>query len=462
MRAINQERKMSSANGTIVNAVIVPMTDRAEIIESGYVTVQNGAISEVSRGRPEERRSGWFIDASGRLLLPGLVNAHTHLYQVLLRAVWEDLPLFPWLKKIYGAAEALRPNHFYAGTLLGCLEALRGGVTTICEHNFLNPHPDCAFETVRAIRDSGARAVFARTIMDKGEIVPACTKEKPDQAFKTIEDLVARERRVSREENRDLLSFMTGPNTPPINTSPELLSELRSFARRNGLGISAHVAESTSVVEALGRSGDKAGVVHYLQEFGIPGADTIFAHCVHLTETEIKILGETGTSVSHNPVSNMMLGDGIARVPEMLDAGVNVALGTDGAASNHSQDLFETMKAASLLQKVRHRNPGIIAPYSVLRMATIGGAKALGLDRLCGTIEAGKRADLILVDWDNPHTQPVNDVFSQIVHCAKCSDVSTVIVDGRVLIKNRETVFMDQSDIVAKAKEANRDLVQRL
>src|SRR5512144_2754452 len=140
---------MFRANGTIVNAVIVPLTERAEVIDSGYVIVEDGAISEIGRGCPEERRPGWFIDAGGRLLLPGLVNAHTHLYQVLLRAVWEDLPLFPWLKKIYGAAEALRPNHFYAGTLLGCFESLKGGVTTICEHNFLNPHPDCAFETVR-------------------------------------------------------------------------------------------------------------------------------------------------------------------------------------------------------------------------------------------------------------------------------------------------------------------------
>ena len=151
------------------------------------------------------------------------------------------------------------------------------------------------------------------------------------------------------------------------------------------------------------------------------------------------ILKETGTSVSHNPVSNMMLGDGVAPVVEMLRQGVNVALGTDGAASNHSQDLFDTMKAASLLQKVHHQDAGVIKPYDVLRMATIGGAKALGLDSLCGTIEVGKRADLILVDIDTVHSQPVNDIFSQIVHCAKASDVKTVIVDGEILMRDRNS-----------------------
>src|SRR6185295_16990137 len=177
---------------------------------------------------------------------------------------------------------------------------------------------------------------------------------------------------------------------------------------------------------------------------------------------EIAILKETGTSVSHNPVSNMMLGDGVAPVVEMLHLGVNVALGTDGAASNHSQDLFDTMKAASLLQKVHHQDASVVKPYEVLRMATIGGAKALGLDSLCGSIEVGKRADLILVDIDTAHLQPVNDIFSQIVHCAKASDVETVIIDGEVLMRDRQLTRIDGRRILAEAKLANRDLMQRV
>jgi 5-methylthioadenosine/S-adenosylhomocysteine deaminase len=202
--------------------------------------------------------------------------------------------------------------------------------------------------------------------------------------------------------------------------------------------------------------------VEFLHQFGIPAQNSIFAHSVHVSKDEIQILKETGSSVSHNPVSNMMLGDGVAPVVEMLRQGVNVALGTDGAASNHSQDLFDTMKAASLLQKVQHRDAGVIKPYDVLRMATIGGAKALGLESICGTIEVGKRADLILVDLDTAHNQPVNDIFSQLVHCAKASDVQTVIANGDIVLRDRRLTRLDDKKILADAKLANRDLMQRL
>jgi 5-methylthioadenosine/S-adenosylhomocysteine deaminase len=440
----------------ITNALIAPMTEEQKPFV-GYVRVSGNIIAEVGSGNPggsaEAEQS---IDAAGSLLMPGLINAHTHLYQVLLRAVWEDLELMPWLKRIYGCARALRPEHFYAGSLLGCLEAIRSGVTTVCEHNFLNPSPECAVETIRAIRDSGVRGVFARTIMDAGEIVPDCTKEKPEEAFRRIESILA-----THNGGTDL-TFMTGPNTPPINTTPGLLNEIRGFADDKAIGISAHVAESKSVVESVRREHAKNGVVEFLHQFGIPAKNSIFAHSVHVSNDEICILKETGTSVSHNPVSNMMLGDGVAPVVEMLRQGVNVALGTDGAASNHSQDLFDTMKAASLLQKVHHQDAGVIEPYAVLRMATSGGAKALGLDAICGTIEVGKRADLILVDMDTVHNQPVNDIFSQIVHCAKASDVQTVMVSGEILMQDRKLLRRDEKQILADARQANRDLMERV
>lgn len=440
----------------ITNTLILPMTGERQCFD-GFVRVIDGAIVEVGDGSlPSDAAVNQVVDAAGAVLMPGLVNAHTHLYQVLLRAVWEDLELMPWLKRIYGCARVLTPAHFYIGSLLGCVESIRSGVTTVCEHNFLNPSPECALETIRAMQDAGLRAVFARTIMDAGEIVPECTKEKPEQAFRLIEALVA------RHQNSQQLTFMTGPNTPPINTTPELLREVRRFADANSLGISAHVAESHSVVDAVRHQHGKNGVVEFLQQFGIPAWNSIFAHSVHVSNDEIQILKETGTSVSHNPVSNMMLGDGVAPVVEMLRQGVNVALGTDGAASNHSQDLFDTMKAASLLQKVYHRDASAIKPYDVLRMATIGGAKALGLDSLCGTIEVGKRADLILVDIDTAHLQPVNEIFSQIVHCAKASDVKTVIVDGEILMRDRQLTRLDGQKILAEAKLANRDLMQRV
>jgi 5-methylthioadenosine/S-adenosylhomocysteine deaminase len=333
---------------------------------------------------------------------------------------------------------------------------MKSGVTTVCEHNFLNPHPECATETIRAIRDSGMRGVFARTIMDTGDIVPECTRESPDMAFGRIEEILA------ANKNNERLSFMTGPNTPPLNSTPDLLREIRSFADQKSIGISAHVAESKAVVQSVQREHSRDGVVKFLQEFGIPGPSSIFAHCVHVDNEEIAILKETHTSVSHNPVSNMMLGDGVAPVVEMLRQGVNVALGSDGAASNHCQDLFETMKVTSLLQKVHHLDAGIIDPYAVLRMATAGGAQALGLSSVCGTIETGKQADLILVRLEVAHTQPINDLFSQLVHCAKASDVHTTIVNGDVLMTNRELTLVDEKQVLEEAKKANTDLTERL
>lgn len=446
----------------ITNALILPMTAEPRSF-SGHVRVSDGIIADVVEGPPRagagERNR---IDAGGMVLMPGLVNAHTHLYQVLLRAVWEDLPLIPWLARIYGVARVLSPEHSYAGSLLGCLEAIKSGATTVCEHNFLNPHPECAFEAVRAIRESGLRAVFARTIMDTGEIVPDCVKETPEKAFRHIEDLLADERQHVGRRGLSQLAFRTGPNTPPINTTPDLLKEIERFAREKKIGVSAHVAESRSVVEYVRGNYGKEGVVEFLQDFSLPAADAIFAHCVHLSDREIATLAATGTSVSHNPISNMMLGDGVAPVVEMLRAGVNVALGTDGAASNHSQDLFETMKAASLLQKVHHQDAGVIAPYAVLRMATIGGARALGLEAVCGTIEAGKRADLMLVRVDTAHMQPVNDLFSQLVHCAKASDVDTVMVDGEILLRSGEPTRIEEGRVLEAARKANADLMARV
>ena len=440
----------------VTNTLVVPMTENRKSFR-GYVRVKQGVIAEVNEGSPATLANDEeIIDRAACVLMPGLVNAHTHLYQVLLRAVWEDLPLLPWLKRIYGAAQVLRPEHFHAGTMLGCIEAIQSGVTTLCEHNFLNPHPECAFETIRAIQESGLRAVFARTIMDTGEIVPECVKEKPDQAFRHVETILAGNR------NSERLSFMTGPNTPPLNTTPQLLKEIRRFADEKRIGISAHVAESKSVVEFTQQEHGKRGVVEFLDDFAIPGRNSIFAHCVHISDHEIQILLERGTSVSHNPVSNMMLGDGVAPVIAMLRSGVNVALGTDGAASNHSQDLFETMKTASLLQKVHHQNAGIIDPYAVLHMATAGGARALGLSSSSGTIDVGKRADLILIRLDAVHNQPVNDLFSQLVHCAKASDVLTVIVDGRVVMRDRQLQLTEEEKVLEEGRTANLDLMTRL
>ena len=222
---------------TFTGCTILPMTGPGAVIESGYVTAVDGAITAVQAGEAPAREGETVIDGRGKVLLPGLVNAHTHLYQVLLRAVWEDLPLLAWLKRIYGVAEALRPEHVRAGTLLGCLESLKGGVTTVCEHNFLHPGPGCAAAAVDAISESGLRGVFARTIMDTGEMVPDCTRETPDTAFRRIEELMARHRKERRTPS-------AGSPSAPAPTPRPSLPPRTSSGRYDGLRTTTPLASA--------------------------------------------------------------------------------------------------------------------------------------------------------------------------------------------------------------------------
>lgn len=399
------------------------------------------------------------IDANGRVLMPGLINAHTHSFQTLLRGIFEDLPLMPWLGKIYGTAAVLTPEECRISGLLAGLELIRSGVTAVCDHHFSNPSVDHPAATVQGLLAAGLRVVLARTIMDEGDLVPPALREAHAQAFRDTEALMARFRDVPS----DRLRFMTGPNTPPVSSSPALCRACREFADHHHIGISSHVAEGCGVVELTRRHYAAGGVVEMVHRLGLTGEKTLFAHVVHVSPYEIQLLAESRTSVSHNPVSNMILGDGVSPVPAMLRAGVNVGLGTDGASSNHRQDMFEVMKAASLLQRVHHQNPQTIAPYQVLRMATQGSARAIGLDDLCGEVAVGKRADLILVNlYSAPWNVAVPNLFSHLVHAARSTDVSHTIVGGEVVMDEGRIGGVDEARTLEEARSASEQLIQRL
>ncbi|MCL5046746.1 MAG: amidohydrolase [Actinobacteria bacterium] len=440
----------------IQGGTLLPMGENPEVIPEATVVAEDGLIVEAAgpkRYRPD--RDTEVIDAGGRLVIPGLVNAHTHLYQVLLRGMWDDLPLMPWLRRIYQVGEVLEPEDCYVGALLGSLESLESGVTTVCDHFFLNPSPDHAAATIAGMRKAGVRAVLARAIMDSGELPPSCVKEEPEAALGLVSELLGR---YEADLSGGMLTLMVGPNTPPINASSELIRRVGGFARQKGLRVSAHVAEGRDIVRQC-REKHGGEVVDYLDSQGLVESNATFAHCVHLSQEEIGILAARGASVVHNPVSNCMLGDGVAPVPELLAAGVNVALGTDGAASNHTQDMFEVMKLTSLLQRVTNGRPDVMSPYQVLRMATAGGARALGLEGLVGTIEKGKRADIAIVDpFRAPHGAAMHNVFTHLVHTLKAGDVETTIVDGRVLLRRHALVRQDVGTIIAEAGRRAQDL----
>jgi 5-methylthioadenosine/S-adenosylhomocysteine deaminase len=437
----------------IANACIVTVNPRDEVIPRGSVLIEDGAILSLATESAEVDRR---IDAAGKVLMPGLVNAHTHLFQTLIRGVYEHLPFADWLRRIYACGRVLTPQDCQLSARLGALEALHSGVTTLVDHHFLNRGTELPSATIAGMRGVGLRTVLARTIMDLGDLAPAEVVETAEEGLRSTEAL------MSAFRGDPLLTFMTGPNTPGASASAELSRDVQRWAASHGVRVSMHVAESLGVTEAVRKHTGHEGIVAWLDAFEALDDNTLAAHSVHLTLREVGIYAARGVSVSHNPVSNMFLGDGIAPVVEMLEAGVNVALGTDGSASNNSQDMFETLKMAALLQRARTLDPHAVTPAEAIRMVTINGAHALGLDALTGSIEPGKRADLLLLDLQRPHTTATHDVLSQLVYCARPSNVDLVMVDGRVLVEHGQVLGIDEPAFLAEAQQAGEDLVRRL
>ena len=440
----------------IENACLVTVNANDEVLPRGSLLIEDGMIAAVG-AEPPPSDADRTIDAAGKVLMPGLVNAHTHLFQTLIRGVYEHLPFAEWLRRIYACGRVLTPEDCLVSAELGALEALRSGVTTLVDHHFLNRGVELPAATIAGMRHRGLRCVLARTIMDLGELAPAEVLESAEQGLRSAEELIAAHR------GDELLTFMVGPNTPGASASAELSRDVQRWALEHGLRVSMHVAESLPVTEGVRRQSGQEGVVAWLDSVEALGPNTLAAHSVHLTAGEVGTFAQRGVSVSHNPVSNMFLGDGIAPVVEMLDAGVNVALGTDGSASNNSQDMFETLKMAPLLQRVRTLDANAIPPAQAIRMATINGARALGLEDRVGSLERGRRADLLLLDLRGAaHTVAVHDVLSQIVYCTRPSNVDTVIVDGHVLLEHGRVLDFDEAAFLARAQTAGEDLVRRL
>jgi 5-methylthioadenosine/S-adenosylhomocysteine deaminase len=450
------------ASLVIERATLLPMGERMAILPNHYLIIRDGSIQELGEGAPPESSipaGARRIDAAGRVVMPGLINTHTHSYQTLLRGAFDNLSLLPWLSKLYNAGAALRPEDCLISAQLAALELIRSGTTAVCDHHFTNQTVDHPAGTTEGLLSAGLRVVIARTVMDGGELVPPILVETAEQAFRDTDALM---RRFSSVPS-DMLRFMTGPNTPPVASSPHLCRACREYADHHHIGISSHIAEACGVLDLTRRQYGAGGVVELVHRCGLTGKDSVFAHVVHVSPYEIRLLAETGTSVAHNPVSNMLLGDGVAPVTAMLAAGVAVGLGTDGAASNHTLDMFQTMKFASLLQRVHHLDPQIITPYAVIRMATHGSAKALGLERLCGTLEPGKKGDVIIVDLNShPRNIGAHHIVTQLVHVAQSADVTHTIVNGQVLMDERCIMSLDEQAVMTAARCAASELLQRI
>jgi 5-methylthioadenosine/S-adenosylhomocysteine deaminase len=406
-----------------------PVEERSLVIEGGRIA----RIGEASELEAEVGRFDRVIEGRGRLVMPGLVNAHTHLAMVLFRGYADDLPLREWLEEaIWPAERHLEPKEVYWASLLGIAELLRSGVTAFADMYFYMD------EVARAVEASGIRAQLSY-----GMIAP--DRERAERELAKGLELV--ERWHGQADGR--ITVALAPHAP-YTCGEWLWQRAVEEAQEHGIMIHTHLSETAQeVADSRARHGKSP--VEYLADLGVFAAPVLAAHCVHLSDRDIEILAENKVQVVHNPSSNMKLGSGIAPVQRLLAAGVNVALGTDGAGTNNNLDMWEELRLAALLAKVGGDPTALPAPQA-LKLATVNGAQALGLEGV-GPLREGMAADLIILDLEGPHLTPQYNLASNLAYALNSADVETVIVAGEVLMEGREIKSFDEAEAKARVRE---------
>jgi 5-methylthioadenosine/S-adenosylhomocysteine deaminase len=421
------------------------------IIERGDSSPQNSNSQSADPSIIEEFPNIDILDAGGCAVLPGFVQTHIHLCQTIMRGAADDLRLIDWLKKrVWPMEAAHNPESLYASARLGIAEMILGGTTTALTMETVN----YTEEVFRAVEESGFRATIGKCMMDKGAEIPAELAEKTRASIR--ESLMLLDHWHGRCDGRIRYAF--APRFA-VSCTRELLEEVAGLSQEHGVLIHTHASESQEEIAIVRKETGRENI-NYLDSIGLTGHRTVLAHCVWATDEEIALLAATRTSVSHCPSSNLKLGSGIARVSEMLQAGVKLSLGADGAPCNNRLDMLTEMRSAALLQKVRY-GPEALPARQALRMATIDGAHALGLEKEIGSLEEGKRADVIIINLDKLHLTPQPDLVSTIVYSAERSDVESLMIDGKLIMKNRQLLTLPEDEIKAVAMEQSKLLASR-
>jgi len=429
------------SDSLLIKGATVITLDRMNRVFEGDVLIEQNRIASVGSSPPP--RGVETIDGRGRLLLPGFVQTHVHLCQTLFRGAADDLALIDWLKKRIWPMEAAHTREsISASARLGLSEMIRGGTTCALTMETVR-HTDAVFE---AVEEMGYRATVGKCMMDKGDDVPAALSEQTESSISESVALI--EAWHNKAQGRIRACF--APRFA-VSCTRELLEQVARLAPDMGVMVHTHASENRDEI-ALVESETGRRNVDYLHSLGIAGPHVLLAHCVWLNDDEIDLLARTETRVAHCPSSNLKLGSGIARVPEMIERGVSVSLGADGAPCNNRLDMFTEMRTAALIQKAR-LGPQTLPALDVLKMATIEGARALGLDKQIGSIEAGKLADLILIKAEHLHTTPRPDPVSTVVYAAAASDVETVIIDGRIVMRDGSLTTVNEQEVITKASE---------
>ncbi len=432
----------------IKNGTLLTMNADGAIV-SGGLLIRGGRIAGVG---VDVGGADIVIDAGGCAVLPGFVQTHVHLCQTLFRGAADDLSLIDWLKKRVWPMEAAHTAaSARASARLAIAEMIKGGTTCALTMETVS-HTDEAF---RAVEETGWRATVGKCMMDKGDDVPAALHE--ETASSINESLALLENWHNSAGGR--IRYCFAPRFA-VSCTRGLLTEVARLARERGVMVHTHASENLTEIEMVERETGQRNVA-YLDSLGLTGAHVALAHCVHLDDAELNILAATGTHVAHCPSSNLKLGSGVAPVKEMLERGISVSLGADGAPCNNRLDMFTEMRSAALLQKVAH-GPDALPAWRALRMATIDGARALGLDREVGSLETGKRADVIVVRLDRLHSTPrPADLTSAVVYSAQADDVHSVIIDGRLVMRERELLLMDEREVIGAANRQSQLLQER-
>lgn len=435
----------------IKNGTVITMNSARDIVKAD-ILIDGAIIRKIGKIRVPSGSRVRVIDAQGCIVAPGFVQTHIHLCQTLFRNLADDLELLDWLKlKIWPFEAAHNPASIRLSAEMGLTELIRGGTTTIMDMGTVH-HTDHIFE---AIDRSGIRALCGKAMMDDCPGAPKGLIET--RAWSVEESLHLMRYWHRRSDGR--LRFAFAPRFV-LSCSEELLCEVRDLSEEYGLLVHTHASENRGeLAEVIKKCGTPN--VEYFHDIRLTGERLCLAHCIHLNETERHILRDTGTKVMHCPSSNLKLGSGIAHVPELLGLGVTVSLGADGAPCNNNLDMFQEMRLAALLQKPR-LGPRSITAEEVYTMATLGGAKTLDLSDEIGSLETGKRADLIIMQLDEIHSRPEENLYSQIVYSAKSTDVRTVVVDGKVLMKDRRMVTLDDESVRHRIGPELKKLLNRI
>ncbi|WP_411346037.1 5'-deoxyadenosine deaminase [Paenibacillus sp. WLX1005] len=435
----------------IRQAQIVTMNESEEVL-IGDVLVEHNKIVKIAPHLDDVADRE--IDARGKTLLPGFIQTHIHLCQTIFRGRADDMELMDWLRKRIWPLEAAHDEEsIYYSALLGIGELISSGTTTICDMETVN-HTDSAFQ---AMAQSGLRVISGKVMMDHGDDVPLPLQENTEESLQKSVDLLEKWNGFGGGR----IQYAFCPRFV-VSCTEKLLTEVRDLSAQYHVKVHTHASENRGEIALVEQERGMRNIV-YLDHIGLANPRLILAHCVWLSEEEKQILHKRGVKVTHCPGSNMKLSSGIAEIPDLMNRHIHVGIGADGAPCNNNLDMFQEMRMTALIQKVPH-GPTVMDARTVLRMATMGGAEVLGLAKEIGSIEVGKKADLVLLDLEDYHTFPSHDVdvYSRVVYSAGRSNVDTVLIDGQIVLHNRQVRTIDRSIVLREADRSIKRLITRI